>query len=83
MREIERLRDGEFADTLPHLTEVVRELPQPELLMMGMLFHDIGKGWADNHSGARRPHDARRSATRLGLHEDETRRDRVPRAAST
>lgn len=71
MREIERLRDGEFGDTLPHLTEVVRELPQPELLMMGMLFHDIGKGWADNHPlrGARMLPAV---GTRLGLHEDET-----------
>jgi [protein-PII] uridylyltransferase len=71
LREIERLRDGEFGDTLPHLTEVVRELPQPELLMMGMLFHDIGKGWADNHPlrGAKMLPAV---GTRLGLHEDET-----------
>jgi [protein-PII] uridylyltransferase len=71
VREIERLRDGAFQETLPHLTEVVRELPQPEILLMGMLFHDIGKGWADNHP--------KRGAgmwsavgARLGLHEDET-----------
>jgi [protein-PII] uridylyltransferase len=71
VREIERLREGEFRDTLPHLTEVVRGLPQPELLMMGMLFHDIGKGWADNHPSR----GARMMAPlglRLGLHEDET-----------
>lgn len=68
--EIERLRDGAFRETAPHLTEVVRELPQPELLMMGMLFHDIGKGWADNHParGAAMFHAL---GTRLGLHEDE------------
>jgi len=71
VQAIERLRDGEFQETLPHLTEVVRELPQPEILLMGMLFHDIGKGWADNHP--------KRGAgmwsavgARLGLHEDET-----------
>ena len=71
LREIERLRNGEFEDVLPHLTEVVRELPQPELLMMGMLFHDIGKGWADNHParGARMWQEV---GARLGLHEDET-----------
>jgi [protein-PII] uridylyltransferase len=71
VREIERLRDGEFVDVLPHLTEVVRELPQPELLMMGMLFHDIGKGWADNHP-ARGARMMRPLGERLGLHEDET-----------
>ena len=70
LREIERLRDGEFRDAWPHLTEVVRELPQPDLLMMGMLFHDIGKGWADNHParGAAMWNDL---GTRLGMHEDE------------
>ncbi|MGH7893132.1 MAG: [protein-PII] uridylyltransferase [Candidatus Binatia bacterium] len=70
VREIERLRDGEFIAALPHLTEVVRELPQPEILMMGMLFHDIGKGWADNHP-ARGARMMQALGTRLGLHEDE------------
>ena len=70
VREIERLRAGEFEGVLPHLTEVVRELPQPELLMMGMLFHDIGKGWADNHP-ARGAHMWQAAGARLGLHEDE------------
>jgi [protein-PII] uridylyltransferase len=49
---------------------VVRELPQPELLMMGMLFHDIGKGWADNHP-ARGARMMQGLGVRLGLHEDE------------
>lgn len=70
VREIERLRAGEFEHVLPHLTEVVRELPQPELLMMGMLFHDIGKGWADNHP-ARGAGMWQAVGARLGLHEDE------------
>jgi [protein-PII] uridylyltransferase len=70
VREIERLRHGAFEDVLPHLTEVVRALPQPEILMLGMLFHDIGKGWADNHPvrGARMWQVL---GTRFGLHEDE------------
>ena len=51
MRELELLREGEFADTLPQLTEVMRELPQPELLLLGMIFHDVGKGHGDDHSG--------------------------------
>jgi [protein-PII] uridylyltransferase len=71
LRELEQLRAGASAEGLPHLTEVVRELPQPEILMMGMLFHDIGKGWADNHP-ARGAFMMKALGARLGLHEDET-----------
>jgi [protein-PII] uridylyltransferase len=38
--------------------------------MMGMLFHDIGKGWADNHP-ARGATMMQGLGARLGLHEDE------------
>jgi [protein-PII] uridylyltransferase len=70
VREIERLRAGEFAKTLPHLTQVMSEVPQPELLVLGMMFHDVGKGHGDDHSGrgARMMHDI---ASRLGLNVDE------------
>lgn len=70
VREIERLRSGEFAKTLPHLTQVVNEMPRPELLFLGMIFHDVGKGHGHDHSGrgARMMHDI---GVRLGLNEDE------------
>jgi [protein-PII] uridylyltransferase len=71
VREIERLRAGEFAESLPHLTQVVRELHQPELLMLGMIFHDVGKGHGKDHSG-RGAAMMRDIAVRLGLNEDET-----------
>ncbi|HKA28987.1 MAG TPA: [protein-PII] uridylyltransferase [Candidatus Binatia bacterium] len=51
VRELELLREGKFADSVPQLTDVMRELPQPELLMLGMIFHDVGKGHGHDHSG--------------------------------
>src|SRR5437867_2106277 len=70
VREVERLRAGEFARTLPHLTQVMNELPRPELLFLGMMFHDVGKGHGHDHAGrgARMMGDI---AARLGLNEDE------------
>jgi [protein-PII] uridylyltransferase len=70
VREVERLRSGEFARSLPHLTQVVNEIDRPELLFLGMMFHDVGKGHGHDHSGrgARMMGDI---AVRLGLNEDE------------
>ncbi len=71
VREIERLRAGEFADEVPYLTEVMREVQRPELLMLGMMFHDVGKGHGKDHSG-RGAVMMRDIGARLGLNEDET-----------
>ncbi|HYR96724.1 MAG TPA: [protein-PII] uridylyltransferase, partial [Candidatus Binatus sp.] len=71
VREIERLRAGEFARTLPHLTQVMNEVQRPELLFLGMMFHDVGKGHGHDHSG-RGARMMRDIAARLGLNEDET-----------
>src|SRR4029453_12439687 len=70
VRELEWLREGKFVDTLPQLTDVMRELAQPELLILGMMFHDVGKGHGHDHSGrgARMMGDV---GVRLGLNEDE------------
>lgn len=69
VRELELLREGKFADTLPQLTDVMRELPQPELLLLGMIFHDVGKGHGHDHSG-RGARMMSEIADRLGLNED-------------
>ncbi|TMA46763.1 MAG: [protein-PII] uridylyltransferase [Deltaproteobacteria bacterium] len=70
VRELERLRAAEFAKTLPHLTQVMQEVPQPELLILGMMFHDVGKGHGHDHSG-RGARMMRDIAARLGLNIDE------------
>src|SRR2546422_3439106 len=71
VRELERLRAGEFATSLPHVTHVMREVDRPEFLFLGMMFHDVGKGQGHDHSG-RGARMMRDIATRLGLNEDET-----------
>ena len=70
VRELERLRTGEFAKAHPLLTQVMQEVARPELLFLGMIFHDVGKGHGHDHSGrgARMMQDI---GARLGLNEDE------------
>jgi len=70
VRELEWLREGRFAESLPQLTDVMRELAQPELLVLGMMFHDAGKGHGSDHSG-RGARMMAEVADRLGLNEDE------------
>lgn len=69
--ELERLRAGEFRETLPRLTQLAREVEKIEILYLGLLFHDIGKGYGGGHSerGARM---SARIARRLRLNADET-----------
>ncbi|HEY6417975.1 MAG TPA: HD domain-containing protein, partial [Candidatus Binataceae bacterium] len=49
VRELERLRAGEFKDTTPLLTEVARELNALPLVFLALLLHDIGKGHGHDH----------------------------------
>ena len=50
MRELDRLRDGDYKETLPLLTQVMREIDRTDLLFLAMLFHDVGKGFGVEHS---------------------------------
>jgi [protein-PII] uridylyltransferase len=50
VRELERLRDGVYKQSVPLLTEVMREIDHVEILFLGMLFHDVGKGQGGGHS---------------------------------
>ncbi|HZR83112.1 MAG TPA: [protein-PII] uridylyltransferase [Candidatus Binatia bacterium] len=72
VRELERLRSGERADEAPLLTQVMREVDNVELLFLGMLLHDSGKGLGGGHS-EKGADFARAIAGRLGLNEDEVR----------
>jgi [protein-PII] uridylyltransferase len=55
IQEIERLKAGEYHNASPLLTQLARETDKIELLYLGLMFHDIGKGFGGGHSetGAR------------------------------
>lgn len=45
-----RLRAGVLAEAEPELTRIARALERPLVLMLGLLFHDLGKGLGPDHS---------------------------------
>jgi len=49
VRELERLRAGEFKDSNPLLTAVAREYDAMPLVFLALLLHDIGKGHGHDH----------------------------------
>ncbi|MEW6268863.1 MAG: [protein-PII] uridylyltransferase [Thermodesulfobacteriota bacterium] len=72
IRELERLRMGERADASPLLTQVMREVDKVELLFLGMMMHDAGKGLGGGHS-EKGAVFARDLAARLKLNEDDAK----------
>jgi [protein-PII] uridylyltransferase len=70
VRELERLRGGEFKDPTPLLTEVARELDRLPLVFLALLLHDIGKGHGHDHHERGASLTAEVSA-RLGLDSEE------------
>ena len=49
VRELEKLRAGEFKDSNPLLTEVAREYEALPVIFLALLLHDIGKGHGHDH----------------------------------
>jgi [protein-PII] uridylyltransferase len=70
IKEVERLKAGEYKESLPLLTQLAREAQKSELLYLGLMFHDIGKGFGSGHSetGARM---VRQIARRMRLNVDD------------
>jgi [protein-PII] uridylyltransferase len=68
--EIERLKAGDYIDALPLLTQLAREAEKIELLYLGMMFHDIGKGFGGGHS-ERGAAMVRQIARRMRLNADD------------
>jgi [protein-PII] uridylyltransferase len=71
VRELERLRAGEFKDSNPLLTEVAREICALPFIFLALVLHDIGKGHGHDHHerGALLTAEVSR---RLGLDDEET-----------
>ena len=69
VERLEQLLHGEFKQTAPLVTEVMRDVDGVEILYLAMLFHDVGKGLGGDHSnkGAVR---VRAVAERLGFNAD-------------
>ena len=70
VRELERLRQGAYADDSPFLSRVMRDCDRPDLLFLAMMFHDLGKGYGSDHDerGALMTADI---GVRLHLNEDD------------
>lgn len=50
VEEIERMLNGESREQLPFICEVAAQVGKPELLLLAVLFHDIGKGDGGGHA---------------------------------
>jgi [protein-PII] uridylyltransferase len=71
VEQLRRLEKGRFEAELPLATELVREQRRRDVLFLGCLLHDIGKGKGGGHSerGAKMIPEI---GKRLGLTEEET-----------
>ena len=50
VEEIEKLLSGVYQETRPLLSKVAADIGKPELVVLAVLFHDIGKGEGKDHS---------------------------------
>ncbi len=73
VEEFIKLSQGEYRETYPVLSRVSQEIEKRELLLLAILFHDVGKGEGKNHSekGAEM---TRTVSRRLGLGKEDSQR---------
>ncbi|HYZ90459.1 MAG TPA: HD domain-containing protein, partial [Myxococcales bacterium] len=66
LQRLMQLRAGALAEVEPDLTRIARAQQRPLVLMLGLLFHDLGKGLGPDHS-ARGAELVRAYAQRVGM----------------
>ncbi len=73
VEQTERMLNGELKDVVPFACEIAAQVGKPELLILAVLFHDIGKGCGGSHAekgAAMIPTMARR----MGLSKEDSER---------
>src|SRR3712207_8241268 len=60
--------DRHLVEAAAAAAELTRDVDRPDLLLVGALLHDVGKGWPGDHSEVGEP-IAARIATRMGFAE--------------
>lgn len=73
VEEIGKLWSGDYAEDYPLLTDVANNIEKRELLLLSILFHDIGKGSGSDHS-SRGASMIPTIARRLGLNREDSQR---------
>ena len=73
VEEIAKLWRGEYKEKKPFLTQVAEDIEKRELLLLAVLFHDIGKGEGKDHSN-KGADMIPTIARRLGLNKEDSKR---------
>ncbi len=73
VEEISKLWRGEYAEKKPFLTQVANDVEKRELLLLAVLFHDIGKGEGKDHCN-KGGDLVRTIARRMGLNKEDSQR---------
>ena len=73
VEEVEKLWNGDYQDSQPLLSRLSHQIEKPELLLLAILFHDIGKGSGKDHS-IRGAEMIPRIARRLRLNREDSQR---------
>jgi len=71
--EVEKLFRGDYQNSQPLLSRMIHQIEKPELLLLAILFHDIGKGSGKDHS-VRGAEMIPRIARRLRLNREDSQR---------
>lgn len=74
VEQLRRLWRGEYEEQLPDLTELVRSVPDRQVLFLGALLHDIGKGYDSADHSKTGAELAQKILKRLALSTERSRR---------